>query len=249
MGSTHCSASVQQVSDEAVNVCARAGPVLRRQAPDSQRQTRHSAPDEGLLLLTAAMKSCLMPFSSRDWGMLRRLSRVRETEKLGLRSLRFFSSAARLRLPRSPTESASQAGEPSSMAPSLACTQPQEQSQVMAVLSRLPQSCRQALPGIRSSAAWAPSLHTAYKRSQEGLLSAHAPDPKTGDLPGRSKAKGGPFLACTACLRQTPRPVVACGVAPSCYLCGKAERGMVLDCKAGHALLHPAAMLDRTSAC
>ena len=124
MTGTHYSASLQQVSGEAVNRRAHATSVLQRQAADSRRQTRHPAPDEGLLLLTAAMKSCLMPFSSRDWGMLRRLRRVRETEKLGLRSLRFFSSAARLRLPRSPTERASQAGEPSSMVPSLACTIP-----------------------------------------------------------------------------------------------------------------------------
>lgn len=50
------------------------------------------------------------------------LRRVRETLKLGLRSLVFFSSAARLRLLLSVADMLSQAADPSSMLPSLAYT-------------------------------------------------------------------------------------------------------------------------------
>lgn len=48
-------------------------------------------------LLTAAMKHCLSCFSVQDGGMLRTLSRVLDTTKLGLLSLSFFSSAGRQR--------------------------------------------------------------------------------------------------------------------------------------------------------
>lgn len=72
--------------------------------------------------LTAAMKSCLRVFSSMVRGMFLTLRRVRDTLKLGLRSLVFFSSAARLRFVLSVTDKLSQAADPSSMVPSFACT-------------------------------------------------------------------------------------------------------------------------------
>ena len=50
------------------------------------------------------------------------LRRVRDTLKLGLRSLVFFSSAARLRLLLSVADMLSQAADPSSIVPSLAYT-------------------------------------------------------------------------------------------------------------------------------
>ncbi|KAA6414365.1 MAG: hypothetical protein FRX49_13697 [Trebouxia sp. A1-2] len=50
-------------------------------------------------------------------GMFLTLRRVRETLKLGLRSLVFFSSAARLRLVLSVTDRLSQAADPSSIVP------------------------------------------------------------------------------------------------------------------------------------
>ena len=54
-------------------------------------------------------------------GMFLTLRRVRETLKLGLRSLVFFSSAARLRRVLSVADMLSQAVEPSSITPSFAC--------------------------------------------------------------------------------------------------------------------------------
>ena len=56
-------------------------------------------------------------------GMFLMLSRVLETLKLGLRSLVFFSSAARLRLALSVLDMPSQAADPSSITPSFACIQ------------------------------------------------------------------------------------------------------------------------------
>lgn len=71
---------------------------------------------------TAAIKSCLSSFSCRVKGMFLTLRRVRETLKLGLRNLVFFSSAARLRLLLSVVDMLSQAADPSSIVPSLAYT-------------------------------------------------------------------------------------------------------------------------------